>query len=115
MIHINTSFDVSRLLSQQKNTGKPYLEFLRVPALSAGIYVLQAGAEDRQQPHREDEIYYVIRGRGHFRVVDNGAARDQVVEAGTILYVAGHSEHRFHDITEDLVLLVLFAPAETSA
>lgn len=115
MIHINSSFDISRLLSQQKITGKPYLEFLRVPALSAGVYVLQAGAEDKQHPHREDEIYYAVQGRGHFRVVDNGVERDQLVEAGTILYVAAHSEHRFHDITEDLVLLVLFAPAETSA
>jgi oxalate decarboxylase/phosphoglucose isomerase-like protein (cupin superfamily) len=114
MIHINSSFEISRLLSQQKNTGKLYLEFLRVPALSAGVYVLPVGAEDKQQPHREDEIYYVVQGRGRFRAVDQGAVHDQVVEAGTILYVAAHSDHRFHDISEDLVLLVLFAPAETS-
>src|SRR5579884_1803042 len=115
MTHITTSFDTSRLLSQQKNIGKAYLEFLRVPALSAGLYVLGIGEEDKQRPHNEDEMYYVVRGRAQFRVVENGVARDQAVAAGTILYVPAHAEHRFHDISEDLGLLVLFAPAETSA
>lgn len=114
MMHITTSFDISRLLSQQKNIGKTYLEFLRVPALSAGLYVLAVGEEDKQRPHTEDEIYYVVRGRGQFRVVENGVARDLAVAAGAILYVPAHAEHRFHDISEDLALLVLFAPAETA-
>lgn len=114
-MHITTSFDVSRLLSQQTNIGKPYLEFLRVPALSAGLYVLGVGGEDKQRPHNEDEIYYVLRGTAQFRVVENGVAREQQVQSGVILYVPGHAEHRFHDISEDLALLVLFAPAETSA
>ena len=114
MMHITTSFDTSRLLSQQKNIGKAYLEFLRVPALSAGLYVLGVGEEDKQRPHNEDEIYYVVSGRAQFRVVENGAARDQHVAPGTILYVPAHAEHRFHDISEDLAVLVLFAPAESS-
>ena len=114
MIHITTSFTTARLISQQKNVGKPYLEFLRVPALSAGMYVLQPGEEDKQRPHKEDEIYYVLRGRAQFRVTENGTSRDQQVEPGVILYVPAHAEHRFHDITEELALLVLFAPAETS-
>ena len=114
MTHITTSFETSRLLSQQKNIGKAYLEFLRVPALSAGLYVLGAGAEDKQQPHHEDEIYYVLRGRAQFRVIENGTSRDQRVEPGMILYVPARAEHRFHDVSEELALLVLFAPAETS-
>ena len=114
MMHITTSFDISRLLSQQNNIGKAYLEFLRVPALSAGLYVLAVGEEDKQRPHNEDEIYYVVRGRAQFRVVENGVVRDLAVASGAILYVPAHAEHHFHDISEDLALLVLFAPAETS-
>ena len=34
------------------------------------------------------------------------------VQPGTTIYVAAHAEHRFHDIAEDLTILVLFAPAE---
>ena len=40
---MNTFFDLSRLLAQQHDSNQRYLEFLRVPALSAGVYVLPAG------------------------------------------------------------------------
>jgi len=90
--------------------GENYLEFLRVPALSAGIYRLAAGSEDRQRPHQEDEIYVVLEGRARFRAGD----RDCVLSGGEVLYVAAGLEHRFHDITADLTLLVLFAPAESA-
>jgi mannose-6-phosphate isomerase-like protein (cupin superfamily) len=89
---------------------KRYLELLRVPALSAGLYVLGAGESDPQRPHREDEIYYVTSGRGMIRV----GTEDRPVEPGTIVYVPPRVEHRFHSITEELRLLVVFAPAETS-
>ena len=87
-----------------------YQEFLRVPALSAGMYVLGVGATDPQRPHREDEIYYVTSGRGMIRV----GTEDRPVEPGSIVYVPPRVEHRFHSITEELRILVVFAPAETS-
>jgi mannose-6-phosphate isomerase-like protein (cupin superfamily) len=87
-----------------------YLEFLRVPALSAGVYVLRAGESDPQRPHREDEIYYVTSGRGMIRV----GTEDRPVQSGSIVYVPPRVEHRFHSITEELRVLVVFAPAETS-
>jgi len=87
-----------------------YLEFLRVPALSAGLYVLGAGDTDPQRPHGEDEIYYVTSGRGMIRV----GTEDRPVEPGTIVYVPPRVEHRFHSIEEELRVLVVFAPAETS-
>jgi len=90
-------------------SGKLYREFLRVPAMSGGLYVLAAGATDLQRPHHEDEMYYVVRGRGRFRAGDE----DCEVSAGSILFVAAEVEHRFHDITEELVVLVFFAPAES--
>lgn len=88
-----------------------YLEFLRVPALSAGLYVLGAGDADPQRPHQEDEIYYVTSGRGVMRVGNE----DRPVEPGSVVYVPPRVEHRFHSITEELRVLVVFAPAETSA
>jgi mannose-6-phosphate isomerase-like protein (cupin superfamily) len=93
----------------RKESGKRYLEFLRVPALSAGLYVLPAGGDDPQSPHQEDEIYYVVRGRARMRV----GSEDQAVSQGSIIFVAAAVEHRFYEITEELTVLVLFAPAET--
>jgi mannose-6-phosphate isomerase-like protein (cupin superfamily) len=72
--------------------------------------VLAAGATDAQLPHHEDEIYYVLRGRAHFKAGDE----DQEISAGSVLFVAAEVEHRFYDITEELAVLVFFAPAETS-
>jgi quercetin dioxygenase-like cupin family protein len=39
---------------------------------------------------------------------------DQAVSAGSIIFVAANVEHRFYDISEELVVLVFFAPAESS-
>jgi mannose-6-phosphate isomerase-like protein (cupin superfamily) len=101
-------FTVNEIDAQRSQSGKPYREFLRVPAMSAGFYVLSAGAADPQKPHHEDEMYYVIRGRARFRAGD----KDELVSAGSVLYVAAEVEHRFYDISEELAVLVFFAPAE---
>lgn len=51
-----------------------YREFLRVADLSAGLYVLEAGARDPQLPHTEDELYFVVAGRGIVTVGDETRA-----------------------------------------
>jgi mannose-6-phosphate isomerase-like protein (cupin superfamily) len=97
-------------IEQQRNaSGKPYREFLRVPSMSAGLYVLQAGATDRQLPHQEDEVYYVLRGRARFKA----DSEEREVSSGSIIFVGAEVGHRFYNITEELAVLVLFAPAET--
>jgi mannose-6-phosphate isomerase-like protein (cupin superfamily) len=101
--------NVAQIEQERTHAGKPYREFLRVPAVSAGLYVLSAGATDPQGPHHEDEIYYVIRGRARFRTGDD----DRDISAGSVLFVAGEVEHRFYDILEELAVLVFFAPAES--
>ncbi len=94
---------------QRAQSGKPYREFLRVPAMSAGLYFLPAGATDRQKPHREDEIYYIVRGRARFKA----GLEDREVSAGHVIFVAAEVGHRFYEISEKLEVLVFFAPAET--
>lgn len=104
------AFELDRLIKAQANSGSLYHEFLRVPALSMGLYVLPAGTVDPQHPHDEDEVYYVTRGRATI-VVDG---ENRVVQAGSIVYVAAQVEHRFHTIEEDLHVLVFFAPNESA-
>jgi len=103
-------FDLAQLAAGRDATSGPYREFLRVPALSAGLYVLPAGGIDPQRPHGEDEVYYIASGRGSILV----AAEDRAVGPGTVVYVPAGVEHRFHTIAEDLTILVFFAPAEYS-
>lgn len=104
------AFELDDVIVQQQASGSRYLEFLRVPSMSLGVYTLPAGGVDTQQPHTEDEIYYVARGRATIRVSDE----DRVVQPGSVVFVAANVEHRFHSITEELTVLVFFAPAEYS-
>ncbi|MFL5731870.1 MAG: cupin domain-containing protein [Chloroflexia bacterium] len=104
------AFELSQVLGERERSGRSYLEFLRVPSLSMGVYVLPAQGTDPQQPHTEDEVYYVVSGRASILVGDE----DRPVEPGSIVFVEAGVEHRFHTIEEDLTVLVFFAPAEYS-
>ena len=90
--------------------GEPnqYREHLRVPDLSVGTYCIPVGGKDGQQPHTENEIYVVVRGRA--RLVAESGEVD--VAPGSVVYVPAHEAHEFTDVSEDLSLLIVFAPAE---
>jgi mannose-6-phosphate isomerase-like protein (cupin superfamily) len=85
-------------------------EVLRSDLLSVGLYIVGAGATDDQTPHGEDEVYYTVRGRGQLRV----GVEDHPVAAGTLLFVPARAVHFFHDIAEELILVVFWAPPEGS-
>ena len=102
------AWEYTDLEAARATAGKLYHEFLRVPDLSAGIYVLESGATDPQSPHSEDELYYVVAGRGLITV----GAETRPVVPGSLVFVAATVPHRFHDIAERLELLVMFGPAE---
>ena len=104
------AFELSRLARTRRESGKLYLEFLKRESLSMGLYELSAGGAAPQSPHTEDEVYVVQSGAAMIRVGDE----DHAVGAGSIVFVAADVPHRFHSITEDLSVLVLFAPAEYS-
>lgn len=101
-------FTVSEIRRQRAQGNSPYQEFLRVPTMSAGVYELAIGEEDKQQPHTEDELYYIVSGKATLLVGDD----DVPVEAGSLVYVPARVVHRFHSLTEALTILVFFAPAE---
>ena len=104
------AFELAQLISQHSDSNKLYLEFLKVPNLSMGLYILPAGGTDPQRPHTEDEVYYVVSGQAKIRV----DSEDRDVQAGSIVYVAKNVEHKFHSIEEDLKVIVFFAPSEYS-
>lgn len=104
------AFELGQLISRRETTNKLYLEFLKVPDLSVGLYVLPAGGTDPQSPHTEDEVYYVVSGKAQIMVADE----NREVRSGSIVYVEKHVAHHFHSIEEELTVLVFFAPAEYS-
>ena len=101
--------ELEEITARAKAAGDGYAAgVIRSELLSVGLYVLAAGGVDDQAPHAEDEVYYVVRGRGAFRVGDI----DHPVKPGSVLFVPARMRHHFHDIAEELVLVVFWAPPE---
>ena len=99
------------VLSREDVFSGRYAEWVRVDSLSAGVYRIPAGGLDDQSPHQEDEVYVVTAGAAHLEV----AGRRTPMATGTVAYVPRLVDHRFVDVTEDLEVAVVFAPAETDA
>jgi mannose-6-phosphate isomerase-like protein (cupin superfamily) len=104
-------FDIDAVRRAMEAMDSGWKEFMRVEGMSAGVYRLKAGEQDRQKPHTEDEIYFLTKGRAKFMAGEN----IQDVAAGSIIYVEARRDHRFIDIVEDIEALVIFTPAEGSA
>lgn len=104
------TFNLLDLSNKAVEEHQRYLEFLRVPSLSVGVYHLPAGEADPQSPHAQDEVYYVLTGKAKFQVGDETTP----ALPGAILFVEAGVDHKFFDIEEFLEVLVFFAPAESN-
>ncbi len=102
-------FTTGDLKERRASSDRSYLEFLDVPALNAGLYELPAGGKDMQKPHEQDELYYIVSGRGRFEVDGN----EMDAGPGMVIYVKARVAHRFTEITEDLSVLVFFSTADS--
>jgi mannose-6-phosphate isomerase-like protein (cupin superfamily) len=105
------AFDVDELVARLDTSGHDFAEFFRAPSgtLSMTIAFWPAGGEDPQEPHAEDEVYYVASGRGRIKVAED----DREVLAGSVVYVAAGVEHRFHSIEDDMQVVVFWSPPRT--
>ena len=104
------AFDMPEIVGGHGHNGQPYHEFFKAARLSVGFYVLGVGMPDPQILHTEDEIYYIVSGAGAIEV----AGEHRPVSAGSVIYVGAHVDHRFHSITEELSIIVVFAPPRRS-
>src|SRR5579864_1562366 len=105
--YVMNAYEVPELDPQPRDSdGHGYIDFLASDKLSVGLAIWPRGVIDRQKPHQEDEVYYVISGRGTIRV----AGEDREVRPGSLVFVGAGVEHRFHEIDEDLRVLVFWAP-----
>ncbi|MDB1086214.1 cupin domain-containing protein [Streptomyces sp. ACA25] len=103
------AFRMDQLEAERLANDGAYLRFLRERNMSVGLYALDAGAQDHQQPHQQDEVYVVLSGRASLTVGDETT----LVGRGSVVYVPARVPNRFHHITEDLRVLVIFSPPES--
>ena len=99
------AFSFEALEANRVGTARSYLPFLNVDSLHCGIYCLDAGAKDGQNPHQQDEIYYVESGVAKINI----EGKDYDLKKGSIVFVPANAPHHFHTITENLKTLVFFS------
>ncbi|MFI5528962.1 cupin domain-containing protein [Kitasatospora sp. NPDC051853] len=101
-------FRLDRLDAERSEGGGAYLRFLKERHMSAGLYALSPGETDTQTAHAQDELYQVISGRAELTV----GGETTTVGRGSVVYVPAGTPHRFHHVTEELRVLVVFSPPE---
>ncbi len=62
------AFRLDELEAERAANDGAYLQFVRERNMSVGLYALDAGALDPQQPHQQDEVYFVVSGRASITV-----------------------------------------------
>ncbi|MEV4437419.1 cupin domain-containing protein [Streptomyces sp. NPDC049577] len=103
------AFRLDELEAERIANQGAYLQFLRERNMSVGLYALDAGDTDPQGPHAQDEVYLVMSGRASITV----GTETTEVGRGSVVYVPAGETHRFHHISEDLRVLVVFSPPES--
>ncbi|WP_156727841.1 cupin domain-containing protein [Streptomyces apocyni] len=101
-------FRLDELEAERVANNGAYLQFLRERHMSVGLYALDAGQTDPQQPHQQDEVYFIASGRASVTV----GTETTTVGRGSVVYVPAGEPHKFHHISEDLKVLVVFSPPE---
>lgn len=91
------------LFEQQLGSdGNPYWQGISHGTMRVLLFKPQS--EDRQEPHRQDEVYIVLSGTGTFRKADDLRS----FKAGDVIFVEAGVEHRFESFSEDFATWVVF-------
>ena len=90
--------------------GAPFMPALAHGSMSVELYAPGSNADgrDRQQPHAQDELYVVQRGRATLRVDTPAGAQTFDAAAGDVLFVPAGAAHRFDTFTPDFTTWVIF-------
>lgn len=102
------AFRLDQLELERAANNGAYLRFLNERNLSVGLYALAPGEQDPQRPQPQDVVFFVVSGRGLLTV----GTETTTVARGSVVYVPGGVPRRFHHITEDLRVMVVFSPPE---
>ncbi|MGH3500676.1 MAG: cupin domain-containing protein [Nocardioidaceae bacterium] len=100
------AFALPELLKRLDTSEPAFEHFFSTARLSLTVASWPASSTDDQQPHAEDEVYFIAEGTGRLCVADE----DRAVDPGSVIYVAAGVEHHFHSITQHLQVLVFWSP-----
>ena len=109
MNKLKLEFNLKDNLDKIKKDNSYFHTFINKDSLAAGILFLKPGEEDIQEPHENDEVYFVISGNGYRRITiqKNSKRRTQ-----KLFFVAKGVPHYFHSNTKDLKVLYFFGGSD---
>jgi mannose-6-phosphate isomerase-like protein (cupin superfamily) len=86
--------------------GAPFIRALSNGSMSVELFAPGTSGlgRDIQQPHAQDELYVVQRGRSGFWLDEQRFE----VQTGDVLFVPAGVQHRFEHFSEDFVTWVVF-------
>ena len=99
-------FDLDSILLNldKKGDSTYFLDFLHNSSFEVEIIRLNPGQKDTQGPHSEDELYFVMEGKGYINMVE----KNYEVRKGSCIFVPSKTKHYFHGNKERLVVLYVF-------
>lgn len=84
----------------------PFVKLMEHGSMSVEYYA--PVKVDNQTPHRQDELYIIAAGSGHF--YRNGERVP--FKTGDVLFVPAGMQHRFENFTDDFATWVIFYGAD---
>jgi uncharacterized RmlC-like cupin family protein len=94
--------DILDRISALSLDDEPYITCCNRGTMSLGMYA--PAGQDLQEPHDQDELYFVLSGSGVFIHGDKQSA----FKPGDALFVAAGVPHHFTDFTDDFHAWVVF-------
>jgi len=102
--------NVASVAKQLAEDGEIETELMREVSFSLQVMRLEPGDEDPMHAHAEEEIYVINTGEATLVTEDESVE----VTAGDVVHLGSGTDHQFVDFDDELVMTVMYAPAEGS-
>ena len=104
MNKLKLEFNLKDTLDKIKKSDSYFHTFINRDSLAAGILMLKPGEEDTQEPHENDEVYFILSGNGFLKIKNN----DYEISKDKLFFVGKDVPHYFHSNTKELKVLYFF-------
>ena len=102
-------FNLKDNLEKIKTSNSYFHTFINKDSLAAGVLILKSGEEDTQEPHENDEVYFVLSGNGYLKIKN----KNYKISKDKLFFVAKGVPHFFHSNTNDLKVLYFFGGSDS--
>ena len=109
MNKLKLEFNLKDNLDKIKKSDSYFHTFINRDSLAAGILMLKPGEEDTQEPHENDEVYFIISGNGFLKIKNN----DYEISKDKLFFVGKDVPHYFHSNTKELKVLYFFGGSDS--